>query len=212
MLLSIAGIDGSGKSTQVREVLKRLSRFPLKVECAKVDFHATLSIFDLANHLRGTPDDYHPWIPPVLREFTVACDVLRYSQDKLTQLVERCDVVLWDRGPLCYRSYASAYGVTDRHVSVIYDLVAKPDLTILIDLPAEAVVERIMMRGEKPAKMDENLEFLRVVRQCYLDIARKDARCIVINGERATAAVTDDILSLCRERIPGLGVLHYQMP
>lgn len=76
----------------------------------------------------------------------------------------------------------------------------KPDLTLILDVPAEIAIERLRRRdGEQRRKFDINTKFLEKVRRNYLELREvlprliQDESIVVIEGDRDTEAVWGDI-------------------
>ena len=71
-----------------------------------------------------------------------------------------------------------------------------PDLTIILDLPAEVGLERIKHRiSDMPDRMEqENVEFYGKVREGYLHLARSlPERFFVVDGEREPDSIEIDV-------------------
>ncbi|WP_344734691.1 dTMP kinase [Nocardioides fonticola] len=193
-LFSLAGIDGSGKSTQVHLVTQALRDEGLDVVSAKTELWATDTVFELARSLTGDPHDYHPHVPATLREFVVACDVATSYRRHIAPLLAAGRTVIWDRGPLCYRAYARAYEADPEWITPVHDMVPWPVRTFLLELDADTAWLRVLSRSEKPSQTDEAPEFLRSVRRAYLEIAQH-APVTVIDASASTTAVTDRIVA-----------------
>lgn len=199
-LFSLGGIDGSGKTTQVALVAEALRGDGMNVVSTKTHLWGTESVFELARCLTGDPYDYHPQIPATLREFVVACDVATYHRRHIAPLLAEGTTVIWDRGPLCYRAYAKAYGADPEWITRVHDLIPWPDRTFLLDLAADASWLRVQSRQEKPSQTDEAPEFLRTVRQAYLEVA-KHASVTVVDASSRPHDVTKEIVAAIRAAV-----------
>lgn len=72
-----------------------------------------------------------------------------------------------------------------------------PQLTCLVDVPAEIGLERIQAQrsGEKMDRLDrESIAFHHRVRQAFLDMARNNPRFVILNGEKPIEEVLKDTL------------------
>lgn len=79
----------------------------------------------------------------------------------------------------------------------------QPDLTILLDLPAETGLQRISSRGEADRIEQESLEFFERVRQTYLRrAAATPGRFAVIDASVDEAAVWQQLERTLQERLP----------
>jgi dTMP kinase len=106
---------------------------------------------------------------------------------------------------ICDRFIDSSYayqgagkGVDLRHFGALEALAlggVRPDLTLVLDLPAEQGLDRARARGQTNRFESEPLAFMRRVRQAFLDRAASDpVRCLVVNAstdrDRVFAAIT----------------------
>lgn len=200
-LVAVSGIDGSGKSTQVELLARALQDRGVTVATTKTSLKATSSIFRLAEEMFGDPHAYDPAIPATLREFTIACDVLAFSDNELAALMAANDVVVWDRSPLCYSVYAGVYGADTTWSGRILDLVRSPDVIVLLDMEVDAALERLQGRAEKPHQTDEGDELLRRVRSEYLARAAGRPEVVVIDADRGLDEVTEEIIGQVMSRL-----------
>jgi dTMP kinase len=92
------------------------------------------------------------------------------------------DVIVWDRGPLCYRAYSDAYNAENRFTAHLHELLPRPDLTILLDVDVDIASQRIKARRSKAAKSDEAPDFLTRVRESYLRLAKATKDVAIIDG------------------------------
>jgi dTMP kinase len=90
-------------------------------------------------------------------------------------------------------------GIAATHIAelacwVLGDL--QPDLTFLLDMPAEAGLRRVVSRGAKDRIELEGVEFFERVRQCYLALAKaQPQRFRVINADQPVAQIKKEILT-----------------
>lgn len=123
-------------------------------------------------------------------------------------LAEGC-FVLCDRFMDSTRAYQGALGDVDEKLIDQLELVAvgdtRPDLTIVLDLPAEAGMTRANLRraNAAPDRFEaEDIAFHTAVREAFLAIARKDsARCAVVDASQPPDAVERAVWSLVERRI-----------
>jgi dTMP kinase len=84
----------------------------------------------------------------------------------------------------------------------------RPDLTLVLDVPAEDGLARAAKRGKGGTRYESmGLEFHRRLREAFLDIARREPkRCVVIDATQPKDAVQAAIVAAVRERLkpPGL--------
>ena len=119
-------------------------------------------------------------------------------------------VVLCDRFADSTRAYQGAAGGVDPamldalEAAVLGD--TRPDLTLILDLPAATGLHRAIGRGGAEARFEsKGLEFHERLRAGFLAIARAEpARCAVIDADRTVEAVAADIDDIIATRLPAL--------
>lgn len=79
----------------------------------------------------------------------------------------------------------------------------RPDLTLLIDVPAKVGLERIYSaRGQRQFdRLDrEDLAFHNRVRQAFLDFAKQDDRIVVVDGQAPIQEVAQECIMILKDR------------
>jgi dTMP kinase len=193
--ITFEGIDGSGRSTQMRILAKHLRSEGRDVLEAvepggtPVGSQIRRILLDSANQ------DLRP-----------TTELLLYFASR-AQNVEQCilpglsagKIVLCDRftdSTLAYQGYARGLG---EETVLTLDRIAchglSPDLTLLVDLDLETGLSRAQVRntgaaGSETRMDDQAIEFHRKVRAAYLDLAKKYAgRFRVIDGRGTPESV-----------------------
>ena len=79
--------------------------------------------------------------------------------------------------------------------------IPKPDLVIYIDVPVEVGIERKKKDKGKLDVHESDIEFLKKVREKYLENAKNNVfgKWIVINGNKSIDEVTQDIIDVIGE-------------
>lgn len=191
MLITIEGIDGAGKSTVV-EALR--GEWPDAVYTREptdswVGDAVRRSIGD-----DGSPD--------FLDFFLFTADHADHVERVVRPALEDDRLVFCDRyvdSRLAYQSVTLADRVDDplEWIREVHRPVTVwPDLTLLLDLPAEMAVRR---KGGGGMKYEET-EFLEEVRNRYLELA-EDSRFRVVDAGREPEAVVDECVSLVRREL-----------
>jgi dTMP kinase len=118
--------------------------------------------------------------------------------------------VICDRFADSTRAYQGAAGKLDPALIASLERVAvgnvRPDLTLVLDLPAEKGLARAAKRrGEKaaPDRFErEGVAFHETLRQAFLAIARAEPkRCVVIDADKPPEEVAQAIWACARERL-----------
>jgi dTMP kinase len=199
MFITLDGIDGGGKSTQ----LARLCEF------LRADGTDVLSVRDpggtptgeaIRSLLLDSQLSMHRRSEAVL--FMAArCELV---QRQIRPALQAGKIVISDRFLLANVVYQSVGGDLDpEDLWRIGDWVnggLRPDLTLLLDLPAEEAFARI----DRPADRMESrgLEYLEAVRQAFLSqLPCSAARTAIINAAQAPDLVHQEILTAVRDWI-----------
>jgi dTMP kinase len=126
--------------------------------------------------------------------------------------LERGDWVLSDRFADSTRVYQGGGGADETLLNALERVAVggtRPDLTIVLDIPAELGLERVRSRlvavGAPPDRFEaEALAEQERRRQAFLAIAtREPNRCVVVDAAQAEEQVADEIWRTVRERLLG---------
>jgi dTMP kinase len=149
--------------------------------------------------------------------FSSATEALLFSAARLDHLektirpaLARGAIVLCDRFFDSTRAYQGASGGTAPSILTALETIAvgttRPDLTLILDLPAEMGLKRAHERrgaGVADRFEGEALSFHQKLRSGFLDIARQEPeRCVVVDAARPVEAVAADIKAIV---LSGLG-------
>ncbi|MEM2889814.1 MAG: dTMP kinase [Candidatus Hadarchaeum sp.] len=189
-LICIEGLDGSGKSTQVRLLAKWLRNLGYNVvvtEEPTVGPIGKIIKLALAGKLR---------MPVAAEALLFAADRLQHVEQVVAPSLNSGKFVISDRYIASSLAYQSARGLPLKWVMKVNEMAPDPDLMILIDVPAEVSAQRIN-RSRKLDEFERNLELQRKVRQAYLRIA-KLCKMKVVDGNRSIDEVQEEIQQLVK--------------
>ncbi|MBI5810143.1 MAG: dTMP kinase [Deltaproteobacteria bacterium] len=212
LFITLEGIEGSGKSTQMellREHLEDKGKDVLTLREPGGVWLAEMVRPILLNRAEGMN------MEPLAELFLYEACRAQLVKQRIRPALGKGRVVVCDRftdAILAYQGYGR--GLDIQAVAGINRLAAfglVPDLTILIDISPEAGLKRAFKRiegKEGAAKEDrfenESLKFHTKVRDGYLKIAGTDPKRVrVINGEREIASVHRDICDIIDEKTTG---------
>ena len=201
LFISFEGIDGVGKSTQadlLETWLKEQGRTVVRtLEPGGTD--VGIEIRKILLHHRGD-------LAPRAEAALFAADRAHHVASKIRPALERGEIVITDR----YFDSSVAYQGAGRELSQteVRDLSLwavgglLPDLTVLLDLPAEVARSRRDGSGTEPDRLEsEKIEFFERARQAYLDLATAEPeRFLVIDA----AATVDQMQQQIVNRVAGL--------
>lgn len=197
LLIAFAGIDGSGKSTQINHLAKWLHSAGLEVFPTKPALNGFTVVKKLAKQMTGDESAYYTIMPTTLHEFVISCDFVAHYFNIIEPQLKAGKTVICDRSSLCYRAYAKAFGADLTWIQRIYDLVPQPDITIFLDVPIDVSHQRLLKRHEKPLATDENPAFLNEVRKTYLSLIKHLENVIIIDASHSI----NEVQNLIREQL-----------
>lgn len=187
--ITFEGIDGSGKSTQLRLLVSYLRSNGCDAVVTREPGGTPLGL-----RLRAALLDSQEQVDPLTELLVFAADRAQHVRRLLKPALETGRVVLSDRYADATVAYQGAgRGFPADLISKIVELATeglRPDLTILFDLPVTECASRTGRRTNDKQKADrldsENADFHARVREAYLHIAAADPeRVKVINSAGA---------------------------
>jgi dTMP kinase len=200
-LITMEGIEGSGKSTQIRRLAARLAKCGIEVEVSK-EPGGTPLCRELRQLLLEPHASGETWSPKAELLLFYA-DRAQHLAQFLAPALEEGRMVLLDRFDDSTRAYQGAQGISDAVLDRIGEVVLgrmKPNLTILLDMDPVSSLERVEARntaadGFRETRFDqEHLEFHRRVRSRFLAIAQKEPqRVVVVPAQDAPDVVEEAI-------------------
>ncbi len=180
MYIVLEGIDGAGKSTQIKMLKEWLENNGLRVETIvePTDMEVGKLIRKLLTRSDATSDTMQKTLGLLF-----AADRL-ILMDKIEQLEKDNVVVISDR------SFYSSLSYQDPQdwIKEINKFAKIPDLVLLLDLDVKKSVERCDGTDEF-----ENEEFLTGVKQNYLDLAGSNDNFKIIDANNGPNKVSSDI-------------------
>lgn len=178
--ITFEGIEGSGKSTQIRHLFEFLRGRDIEVLMTR-EPGGTLA----GEKVRGILlDPMMKGLIPRAELFLYAAARIQHIEEVIQPALAAGKVVLCDRfvdATVAYQGHGREIPLSE--VKVVNSLAAldlKPDLTFLLDLPVEAGLKRARARNEADAASatsrfeQEDLAFHGRVREGYLAIAAAD--------------------------------------
>lgn len=194
--ISFEGIDGSGKSTQARLLATALRQTGLEVVLTREPGGSPGAEEIRRLVLEGDPDRWSAETEILL--FTAA------RRDHLEKTIRpalaRGAVVITDRFADSTRMYQGiSRGDLAETVDRLHALMigVEPDLTFLVDLPAELGLSRAQTRaGTEMRFEDMGLDLQAKMRAGFLAMAALHPRFRIIDGTRGPAEIAADITAL----------------
>ena len=193
--ITFEGIDGSGKSTQLRLLAEFLEQAGCDVRLTREPGGTPVG-----NRLRGALLDAHEEVDPLTELLVFAADRAQHVRRVLRPALQSGQIVFSDRYADATRAYQGAgRGFSPELIAEIIQLATeglKPDLTLLFDLSIEDATARTQRRGNGAQRGDrldaENDDFHARVRDAYLQLARAEPERIKIVNSNQPVEVTQE--------------------
>lgn len=189
------GIDGCGKTSQ----LKFFSEFLFSHDkhnhvLTTREPYKTLEIRKLVK------DDPDPLSGAEKMTQIFLDDRKQHVEELITPALDKGWHVVSDRYKLSTIAYQSAQGLPMEHLIQIQSDLPVPDMTFIIDLPANIAAQRMALEKEREAvhKFESNLDFLERVRLQFkrLKDILADEKIFVIDGSRSKEEIHAEIVSI----------------
>ena len=187
VLITMEGVEGSGKSTQLLRLSERLRHLGLPLLVTKEPGGTALG-----RELRRLLLTPHPsgeaWAPEAELLLFYA-DRAQHLKELVRPALAAGQVVLIDRFEDSTRAYQGASGVPEEALNRLSELVLqrlRPHLTLLLDMDPDVALQRVEVRNLAMEGFDEtrfdqaHLEFHRRVRQRFLQIALNDPQRVAV--------------------------------
>jgi dTMP kinase len=207
MLVSFEGVEGSGKTTQAARLVESLKREGLSVTSVREPGGTALGEKVREILLSVEHHDMAAWAEASL--YTAARAQL--LKEVIIPRLARGDIVVADRYVDSTFAYQGAGRGLEMNVLMAMQMVlkVKPDLTLLLDLPAEAGLRRQADESDhQPDRLEqEDISFHTRVREGYLDFATRDPeRYHVIDASADPDSVAAEALSATLVRASAKGI------
>jgi dTMP kinase len=208
MFITFEGIEGSGKSTQLRRLAAHLrERGRVVVETKEPGGTP------LADRIRAILLDSASVIDPIAEVFLFAASRRQHTTEIIEPALARGEVVLCDRyadSTLAYQGFGRLIDL-DR-LRMVNDWATDalvPHVTLLFDLPEETGLRRAVSRNATASQDEgrfeaEDLRFHRRVREGYLAMAQAAKRYAVIDGDGSVDEVFERMMAELTRRAPEL--------
>ena len=204
VLITVEGVEGSGKSTQCARLEQHLvERGLLVVRTSEPDGTP------LGLRVRGLFEAEGPTPTPLTQTFLFMAARQEHVTRVIAPALARGAVVISDRyadATVAYQGYGQGMDVqTIREMNMLATGGVLPDLTLVLDLDPAAGMRRIRGRAlDTFEKMDT--AFHRRVREGYLEIARADKnRVVVLDADREPEALHADAVRAVDELLARRG-------
>jgi dTMP kinase len=203
--ITFEGGEGVGKSTQVKLLAQKLKEAGIGTLATREPGGSPRAEALRRVILSGAAAPFGPAGEAIL--FTAAR--IDHIDKKIAPALAKGRWVICDRFADSTRAYQGAAGKLDPALIDSLERIAvgeaRPDLTFMLDMPVEKGLKRAAERRADAARPDrfeaEGQTFHETLRQAFLAIAAAEPkRCVVIDAERPSEEVAEEVWSYIRER------------
>jgi dTMP kinase len=185
LFICVEGLDGCGKTTQAKMLVKRLKRDRDAVYTAEPS-KGRIGRFIKRYCLHGDKR-----VSSVVEALLFAADRFEHVENEVLPALDKGKIVVSDRYVYSSLAYQGATGLDLDWIEKINKHAVRPDLAIFVDVKPKTVVQRL-----KPKRsVMENLETQRKVREVYVRFVEK-GRLVSIDGNRSKREVAESIMSV----------------
>ena len=204
----LEGIDGAGTTTQCGLLAKRLRRDGIAVRTTREPSDGPVGTTIrqiLAGRIVGAGGRAPGWATMAL---LFAADRMDHVEAEIEPFVAQGGVIISDRydaSSLAYQSVSSGKGgeSTVEWIRTLNKNARRPDVTIVLDVPAEVAVTRREARGDA-AQLYEQNELQRALCVFYKDLQRHipNDRVIVVDGSGNIDATAEKVYEAYKTALP----------
>ena len=205
--ITFEGIDGSGKSTQMRMLAEELRASGVDVVTTCEPGGTALGLALRAAFLETTET-----VAPMAELLSFAADRAQHVEYLINPALAEGKTVISDRYTDATFAYQGAgRGFPEEKVNQVIELATgglKPDLTLFFDITVEEAVTRMAARDEKHTKKnrmdEETAEFYTRVRDAYLGIAKLEPqRLRIIDAMGSMKEIHAQVLNIVEKFLEG---------
>ncbi len=194
MFIVFEGLDGAGNTTQSRllaEFLKGrghdalLTKEPTQNPIGKI-------IRDVLQHRLKTS--------PLALQLLFVTDRAHHFYSVIDPALKKGQIVVSDR--YMFSTFAfGGLGVDEELLKELNEKFRIPDLTFIIDVPAEVAMERIKSSRKGKPEFFEDVDKFKGIRANYLKLKDQFPNVHVIDGNRPIEAVAADVQKIVLEKL-----------
>jgi len=183
VFICIEGLDGCGKTTQAKLLVRRLK------ENYDAVYTAEPSGGRIGKFIKGYCLHAKKRSPAAVEALLFAADRVDHVQNEILPALNMDRVVVSDRYVYSSYAYQGAVGLKIEWIEMLNEHAIRPDLAVFIDVKPEIAVLRL----KRKKSVMENLETQKKVREVYLKYVERN-QLVRIDGNRSKSAVAKDLL------------------
>ena len=199
LFITLEGVEGSGKSTQIHHIAEVLTRAGYRILQTREPGGTATA--EAIRHILLTALSHEP-IAPQAEALLILAARCQHVTHLIRPALQRGTVVLCDRfsdSTFAYQGFAR--GLDLRWLRAANEVATgglTPDLTLILDLPVSVgLARRRADRGQQNRLDRETERFHRKVRRGFLALAAKEpGRIKIVNADRPAQEVQDELTEI----------------
>jgi dTMP kinase len=182
--ICVEGLDGCGKTTQTKLLVRRLRRKRYDAIYTAEPSRGKIGKFIKRHCLHGEKR-----VSSIIEALLFAADRFEHVEDVIVPGIGKGKIVVSDRYVYSSLAYQGAAGLDLEWIEKVNEHAIHPDLAFFIDVKPEIVVKRL-----KPKKsVMENLQTQQKVREVYMEFV-ENGELVKIDGNGSVQEVAESIL------------------
>ena len=200
--ITFEGGEGVGKTTQIKHLEERLNQ---NHDVVLTREPGGTPSAEAIRDLIFAPEYDGQWTAEAETLMMFAARAM-HIKDVIAPALDDSKIIICDRYMDSTRVYQGHVKGVDADLigTLEAKIVAKftPNLTLILDLPAEVAMTRVQGRGAENNNDRGNLDFYNNLRQGFLNIAKENPdRCVVIDASLDEQTIAESIYKVVSERL-----------
>jgi dTMP kinase len=183
--ICVEGLDGCGKTTQTKLLVKKLKKSYSAIYTVEPS-RGKIGTFIKKYCLHGKKR-----LSSVVEALLFAADRFEHVENEVLPALNEGKLVVSDRYVYSSLAYQGAAGLDLEWIKKINEHALRPHLAIFIDVDPEVVIRRL----KRKRSVMENLETQRKVREVYMKFV-ENGDLVKIDGNKSKKEVANEILTI----------------
>jgi dTMP kinase len=189
--ICIEGLDGCGKTTQARLLVRALRKAGYNAVYTAEPSKGKIGKFIKRYCLHATQR-----VSVIVEALLFAADRFEHLENEVIPALKSGRIVISDRYVFSSLAYQGAAGLDLKWIERINEHAVTPDLALFVDVDPEVAIQRV-----KPRKsVMENLGTQMKVREVYLKFV-EEGKLVRIDGNKPINDVAKDVLDVTLKRL-----------
>ncbi|WP_018248321.1 dTMP kinase [Orenia marismortui] len=204
--ITLEGVEGSGKSTQIKLIKKYLES--LNYEVINTFEPGDTEVGQEIRRILLNPN--HENLIPKAELLLYAAERAQHVSELIKPSLKEGKIVISDRyidATMAYQGYAR--GINKSLIEELNNIATEgliPNLTLIFDINPSLSLQRAKRVTSKSNSQGdrieaENLSFHQKVRKAYLDLAQKEDRIEIVDASKSINEVFDQVKILLKKRL-----------